>query len=338
MIILYIPFTFDGAIVDLTLKAERWLKDYQSKGKDTIIVYHGGLASEKKKPIEKALETGDCQIYILGHGKENSELMISNQAVVDEYSKTLSIQEVAAHFQQDLMFAHFSNQNVVKLFFCDVYGQDEKSKEMAEAFRECLGKPHQSLDVNYYTDVCVSTQQKPDSQLRTKKGVRHVQITNPVFSFQLQCIVGSAKSFRQGLNEAGNPNTLFLSSTSKPQKITYPKYSHHFIRQLAEILVHAIQSDKILSQQQDSIISELLPLLPNKLSNYLVDGFQIEVENFVFEMKINKQKLLQYYMAKADISLPEKGTSIFKAPANTFSWVRDFSETPLPKLNKERGF
>ena len=301
MKILYIPFTFEESLGDLLAKADKWKEAYKAKGKDVVTVYHGTESLDREK-INLALESGDCQIYILSHGVDTPEFIVSNQSKMNKYQKTVTVEEVAANFKADLLIPEFNNDNIVKLFFCDEYAQDNKAKKMAETFRDNLGELYRDLEVKYYTDVSIA---RPgpvvDSQMSTKAALRNLKMGNDLICFNLSCVVGNAKSFRHGLNESDTSLGFFSGGNTQYEKIIYPKFSHPILKQLADSLIMAVKNDKILSKRPN-IAQEILNLIPTDLKYYLCQGLTLTCNNINLEMKINKEQLVNM-LVKMGISL-----------------------------------
>ena len=325
MIILYVPFELDDAFGDLVSKADRWRDNYLNKDKETIIVYHNGLTTANQKLIADKLESGGVKIYILSHGVDGSEHSVVNQEDDDEFVKSLTIEQVAEHFKQDLMFGQFSNKNTVKLYFCDVHAKDEKAKKMAEAFRGNLGKSFQSLEVQYYTDVSISA---PVTSANQEKGFasgknasRIIQIQHPLLCFELSYLIGRAKEQRHGLSDKKPPvKTPFFSSSKA--RFTIPEFSHPLLQKFAESIISFIQEDKLLSKKQDEVIKELFAILPTDLKEYAVDSVTLRNTNLKITLKINKS-LLKEFLKQDHLAPEEKASSAQKDKTDTVKsgWV-----------------
>lgn len=330
MKILYIPFSLEDAFFDLQFKAIKWHKVDEEKGKDVAIVYHGSEQMMKQEKVQQALQAGECKIYILSHGINTPELMVSNQTVEDDTYKVMTINDVAEHFKSDLVIRGFSNDNIVKLFFCDEYGQDNKSCRMAKQFREQLGKAHQAMEIKYYTDVSIGIPgTRIDGLLRAKGAVRSFQMTNDLFYFNLSCVVGRAKNFRQGLDETkaiASKSCFFISSPQK--KIKYPEFSHPILKRFAEELVKIVQSDKAFTRNQGIIIDELLQSLPRTITQYLVNSLTINCQNLKLDIRINKP-LLESYLIKAGVISPKEKTRNLVSQGKMFFQSRIDEEDSL---------
>lgn len=305
MKILYIPFSLEDALGDLEVKASKWRKDYESKGKDVVVIYHDSPEIVQKENIQKALREGDCQIYILSHGIDSPELIVANQAKYDEDYKEMAITEVAERFKNDLAIEGFSTDNVVKLYFCDAYAKKNKPRQMAEEFRKQLGEPLQPMEIKYYSDVSICAPgMGVDDTLSSKRAVRSFLLKNDLFCFDLMCAVGRAREFRQGLNVVESRSSEHAFFASAPKAVKYPKFSHPLLTQLAQGLVKMIQSDKVLAKNQSVIIDELLLSLPRNLSDYLVHSLTIGGKNLKFEMRINIKNLEAYLIQSGVIEKP----------------------------------
>ncbi len=302
MKILYIPFEVDDCFGDLEAKAARWQENYQKKGKDTLIVYHKGLTPAKKKLVEEKLKAGECKIYVVSHGMSGPEFEVANQDEVDDDLKTLSVQEIAQHFQQDLMLEGFSNNNTVKLYFCDVHAQDEKAKKMAMAFREQLGKDYSTMDVQYYTDVSIcyptSTPQEDKELSNRKLAFGAIEMKSPLFAFRLKYPIGRAKEYRHSLNEEQKQESSSRFFKSKPPPVDYSKFTNPLIKKFAENLVRFIQEDKLLSKKQEEIIKELFAILPDNINDYLGNKLTIKGTNLHLTLMINKPLFLEFLKAE----------------------------------------
>jgi len=157
MIILYVPFTLDESIIDMTDRAKRWVnyyrKNYTEQEREIpVIVYYKKetTTQEQKKGIEQAMQDGTAKIYILAHGLDTAALYVANVTEVSdpEFDKVIEIDEVANRFAEDfIQDQKFSQSNIIKLYFCDPYVLDNKAKRMAQVFHECL--PADSIPQRY---------------------------------------------------------------------------------------------------------------------------------------------------------------------------------------------
>ncbi|WP_238589428.1 hypothetical protein [Legionella cincinnatiensis] len=321
MKILYIPFTFEDALFDLAAKAGKWRKDYESKGKEVVVIYHDSHEIVEKEEVQAALKAGTCQIYILSHGINTPKLIVGNQTKEDENYKELTIEEVAKNFKSDLAIEGFSNNNIVKLFFCDEYARKNKPRQMAEQFRKQLGESHQAMEIKYYTDVSIGLPGTgTDGLLSSKGAVRAFQMKNDLFCFNLSCVVGRARAFRQGLDvvEDASKYNFF---TSARKAVEYPKFSHPILDHLAHELVNMIQHDKFFSKNQSVIIDELLGSLPLDISGYLVESLTITGKNLKFEMRINKSRLEEFLIKSGVIIEDESIASPARDTKQKQTWV-----------------
>lgn len=252
----------------------------------------------------------------------------------------MTIQEVADNFKKDLITSGFSNENIIKLFFCDEYGQDNKSRKMAEAFRLQLGDLHKKIEVKYYTDVSIGRPgSSADSDLGGKGALRHCQMGNGAFCFKLSCLVGRAKSFREGLNESGNPSSFFSGTNPQSIRLKYPTYSHSVLKYFAQSIVQAINKDKLLSKQPH-LAQDVLNILPTNLNDYLVDSLTLNTKTIVLEMKINKAELIDA-LQKMGIQLPEPTSVRAVNLAPLCVEVSDFfgsAYSPFTKLDDSVSF
>ncbi|KTD15108.1 RNA binding protein (contains ribosomal protein S1 domain) [Legionella gratiana] len=320
MKILYVPFSLEDALGDLESKASKWRKDYESKGKEVVVIYHDSPAIAERENIKKALQDGNCQIYILSHGIDSPELVVANQAKYDEDYKEMAIEEVANRFKNDLVIEGFSTDNIAKLYFCDAYAKKNKPRQMAEEFRKQLGEPLQSMEIKYYSDVSICAPGMGiDDLLSSKRAVRSFLMKNDLFCFDLMCAVGRAREFRQGLNAVESRASDHAFFASAPEAIKFPKFSHPILTQLAQGLVKMVQSDKILAKNQSEIINELLLSLPRNLSDYLVDSLIVGGKNLKFEMRINKKNLEAFLMKSGVIDKPI--TSPVESTTPKQSWM-----------------
>lgn len=331
MKILYIPFTLDEAMFDLDAKARKWLKKYQDKGKDAVVFYHGNEKAALQEQVQKALQEGDCQIYILSHGINTPKLIVGNQSDVDETYKEMTIDEVAANFESDLLSPKFSKDNVIKLYFCDASGKEHKARKMAVRFREQLSEPYQTIPVKYYTDVSIGIPgtYDPKDVLSSKMAKRSVRMSNELCHFNLVYVVGNAKSFRHELDEPKDVvhEPQFFKSAVKA--IKYPKFAHPLLKQLAEGLVKIVQDDPIFARNADEIIEELLKNLPRDLKSYLVDSLTITSGKLKLEMHINTPRLESYLskLGVLPVSEPEHSSLVSKKPVKAWVDEEDFMGT-----------
>jgi hypothetical protein len=326
MKILYIPFSFDDSLGDLVGKVSKWQESYKNRGKELLTLYHSQESVTHQKNILAAVQTGNCQIYILSHGIAGDKLHVCNQPDVDEFFLALTIEEVAKRFQSDFRNITFPEANVIKLYFCDEGTVENKPKLMAELFRAQLGHGYQDLDIKYYTDVSISI---PTAQFGTvlvsKNAVRQFSKSNELLCFNLMCQVGTPKDFRQSLNNSEVANAGFFAGF---RNIKYPKFNHPMIQRLADELVKLIQSDKVLSKAQDGIISGLLEALPKNIEQYLTDSLTIGCPNVKLEMRINKEKLMRYLGIGKHIVIADELASSTKQTDMSKS-ISDDDETSL---------
>jgi hypothetical protein len=328
MKILYIPFSLDDAMFDLDAKARKWLKRYQVKDKDAKVFYHGNDNSALQEQVQKALQEGECQIYILSHGINTPKLIVGNQSIPDETYKEMTIDEVAANFESDLLSPKFSKNNVIKLYFCDESGKEHKARKMAVRFREQLSEPYQTIPVKYYTDVSVGVPGSfyAEGLLNTKAAVRTLHMSNDLCHFNLLYVVGNAKSFRHELDAPKDVvhEPQFFKRAAKA--IVYPKFAHPLLKQLAEGLVKIVLDDPIFARNADEIIEELLKTLPRDLKSYLVDSLTITNGKLKLEMHINKPRLESYLskLGVLPVSEPEHSTAVSKKPVQAWVDEEDF--------------
>ncbi|WP_454783049.1 hypothetical protein [Legionella sp. WA2022007384] len=314
MNILYIPFSFEDALYDLQRKAKVWYERSKKKNKEVFIIYHDSDKVTNQDNIHKALQNGECHIYILSHGMDTSQLIVCNQTVDDDTYRELTIESVAKNFITDLVIPNFSDKNVIKLFFCDEYRLENKSRCMAEQFRKQLGEALQKMEIEYYSKVSLTVPGIEAQSLfaGAKGAVKVLHMSNDVFDFNLTCLVGKAKMFRHGLNEQTSvsaPSSCLLSARffGRPlqhKKVEYPEYSHPILKELAKKFVRIIQSDKLLSKNQDNIIDELLSLLPRNIKSYMVGSTKFTGKSVKLEFNINKE-ILKLYLKELGIA-PEK--------------------------------
>ena len=300
MKILYLPFTVDEAMYDLFPKALKWCHEYRNKGQEVPVIIHH--QSEVPSNVQKALESGDCKIYILSHGINKPELVVGNQTELDEDYQEISIDEIAERFTLDLISPKFNNDNIVKLFFCDEFAQDNKARRMAEQFRSRLDKAHENMEVKYYTDVSIGRPGTGDEKFGAKLAVRQHQMNSNLFMFQLTCRAGNAKSFRHGLNEPANNSMQFFSPPLIDNSERFAEFSHPILIKLANAVTDVVLADKILGRNQEAIIKDIVDTLPNQVSDYLVDSLTIEAKNAVLQMKINKPLLKAYLLQEGVIT------------------------------------
>ncbi|WP_115700406.1 hypothetical protein [Legionella sainthelensi] len=322
MKILYIPFTFEDSLFDLEAKASKWRKDYESKEKEVVVVYHDSNEIVQSEQVQAALKEGNCQIYILSHGINTPDLIVANQTKEDENYKELTIEEVARNFKSDLVIEGFSNSNVVKLFFCDEYAKKNKPRQMAEQFRTELGDSHQSMEIKYYSDVSIGLPGTgTDGLLSSKGAVRAFQMKSDLFCFNFSGVVGRARAFRQGLDVVEDTSTKYDFFKSVPKTVKYPKFSHPMLHHLARELVKMIQNDKFFSKNQSLIIDELLRSLPLDISDYLVDSITLNGKNMKFEMLINKSRL-EEFLIKSGVIIEDKPiTSTSESTKSKHGWI-----------------
>lgn len=322
MKILYIPFAFEDSLFDLEAKASKWRKDYESKEKEVVVIYHNSNEIVQSDKVQTALKEGNCQIYILSHGINTPDLIVGNQTKEDENYKELTIEEVAKNFKSDLVIEGFSNNNIVKLFFCDEYAKKNKPRQMAEQFRMKLGESHQSMEIKYYSDVSIGLPGGgTDGSLSSKGAVRAFQMESDLFCFNFLGVVGRARTFRQGLNVVEDTSRKYDFFTSVPKAVKYPKFSHPILNHLARELVKMIQNDKFFSKNQSNIIAELLGSLPLDISDYLVDSLTISGKNMKFEMRINKSRLEEFLIKSGVIIEDKPVTSPSKSTNSKPGWI-----------------
>ncbi|WP_454786148.1 hypothetical protein [Legionella sp. WA2024007413] len=322
MKILYIPFSFEDALFDLQKKANVWYERSKRNGEELFIIYHGSGKVDTQLSLKQALQKGQCHIYILSHGMNTSKYTVCNQSIDDDAYQELGIEDVAAHFTEDLVIPNFSDNNVIKLFFCDEYRQENKSRSMAEQFRKHLDKSLQKIEIEYYSEVSLSVPGAARSVLGGAKGaLKTLHMTNDLFDLSLTCLAGKAKTFRHGLNEqpftsvsSFSVSARFFDPPRKPEKINYPEYSHPILQEFAEKLVRIIQCDKILSKNQHYLIGELLFLLPRDIKSYQVSGLKFTGKSIILEFNINKE-LLNLYLNQFAIS-PEQSESLQTSQKN----------------------
>lgn len=160
MIILYIPFTPEESVTDLSVKAEAWKKKYDAKTQNSIVILHYKTIDASKEQYEKikqAIQHGQVKIYVLAHGVDTKEYMVSNVSnPEDKLNKIISIDEVAEKFKEDFLTGiRFNKKNNINLYFCDTYILDNKAKKMAKKFEECLKYGSKDLKINYYSGANV---------------------------------------------------------------------------------------------------------------------------------------------------------------------------------------
>ena len=148
MKLIYIPFNFDDAVLDLHPKATRWLRNETFGGMfEQFVILHDSNWIEKKPEIVSALKKGQCSIYILSHGIPTERHVVANQSEEDDYYQEITIATVAKRFLKTFIDPiegeegpddTFSPLNTVKLFFCDEYTKKDKAREMAKSFRKIV--------------------------------------------------------------------------------------------------------------------------------------------------------------------------------------------------------
>ncbi|MCW8470948.1 hypothetical protein OQJ19_09860 [Fluoribacter gormanii] len=317
MKILYIPFSIEDALFDLQRKANIWYERSKKKNADVFIVYHDSGKVAQQEKIQQALQNGEGYIYILSHGMDTSKFMVCNQSIDDDTYQELTIEKVAEHFIKDLVISNFSDKNIVKLFFCDECRLENKSRSMAEQFRKQLGESLQKIEIEYYSEVSLSVPGVEEHSLfgGAKGALKTLRMSNDIFDFNLTCLVGKAKTFRHGLNEKSSISALsssvssarFFDSRVQQEKVKYPKYSHPILKNLAEKLVKLIQSDKLLSKNQEHIIDELLAFLPRDIKSYKESSIKFTGKSIKLEFTINKA-ILALYLNKLGITTEESET------------------------------
>lgn len=301
MKILYIPFTLEDALFDLYLKAQKWQKQYVLNNKEAAIMTHKEAHKQLTEPsIRDALQTGKAKIYILSHGIGSQELKVANQSIEDESYQELTIAEVAQRFQHDFLNQSFSTQNIVKLYFCDEDRLGKKPEKMATVFRKQLGNSYQSLDVHYYTDVKLSIPINQEEQglfSSEKQARRRIQLASDLVYFDLLIAVGKPQNFRQSLNTPRNPFGFYNGTNLPDQEINETlNLENPFTHALVKALSNVIQADKVLCRQHDKIIKELIPLLPASPAFYYVDSLTLTGAHFRLELRINKEKLKEFFI------------------------------------------
>lgn len=104
MIILYVPFTLDESLIDMTDRAKRWVNYYRENYTEQereipVIVYYKKetTTKEQKDDIEQAMQDGTAKIYILAHGLDTEALYVANVTELSdpEFDKVIEIDEVA---------------------------------------------------------------------------------------------------------------------------------------------------------------------------------------------------------------------------------------------------